>query len=249
MLKLADLTMVVGNEYGDTREIIRGISMDFEPGKVYGITGPNGGGKTSLAKLIMGIYQPSSGHIYLDNEEITDLSISERAQRGVVYAFQQPPRFKGLTVKDLIMIARPDIDNLHLRGTLRDVGLCPEDYLDRDVGPGLSGGEMKRIEIAQTLAREAVISILDEPEAGVDLWTIQKLIAVIVGRYKRNPALTTIIISHNENILQVCDEVLVLEDGALSHRGTPEEVWPMIRDQIECKMREQCTGDVAYEIR
>jgi len=249
MLRLENLTMVVGNNHGENREIIRGINAEFVAGKVYGITGPNGGGKTSLAKLIMGIYMPSQGRIYLQDRDITSLSISERAQLGIVYAFQQPPRFKGLTVKDLINIARPGIDNLHLRSTLRDVGLCPEDYLDRDVGPGLSGGEMKRIEMAQTLAREALISIMDEPEAGVDLWTIQKLIAVIVGRYKKNPDLTTIIITHNENMLHICDEVLVLENGMLVHRGTPEEIWPHIKDEIECKMKEMCSGEMAYEIR
>lgn len=248
MLRLIDLSMVVESEQGD-REIIRGINVEFKAGKVYGITGPNGGGKTSLAKLIMGIYSPSQGSIYLQDQDITRLSISERAQRGIIYAFQQPPRFKGLTVKDLINIARPGIDNLHLRSTLRDVGLCPEDYLDRDVGPGLSGGEMKRIEMAQTLARDAVISIMDEPEAGVDLWTIQKLIAVIVGRYKKNPKLTTIIITHNENMLHICDEILVLESGVLTNRGTPEEIWPLIKDEIECKMKDQCSGDVAYAIR
>ena len=249
MLRLENLTMVVGDNHGENREIIRGINAEFVAGKVYGITGPNGGGKTSSAKLIMGIYMPSQGHIYLQDQDITALSISERAQLGIAYAFQQPPRFKGLTVKDLINIARPGIDNLHLRSTLRDVGLCPEDYLDRDVGPGLSGGEMKRIEIAQTLAREAVVSIMDEPEAGVDLWTIQKLIAVIVGRYKRKPDLVTIIITHNENMLHICDEVLVLEDGMVVHRGTPEEIWPHIKDEIECKMKEMCSGEMAYEIR
>ncbi|MGI6435174.1 MAG: ATP-binding cassette domain-containing protein [Syntrophomonadaceae bacterium] len=249
MLRLIDLSMVVASEQGENREIIRGINVEFEAGKVYGITGPNGGGKTSLAKLIMGIYLPSQGSIYLQDQDITSLSISERAQRGIIYAFQQPPRFKGLTVKDLINIARPGIDNLHLRSTLRDVGLCPEDYLDRDVGPGLSGGEMKRIEMAQTLARDAVISIMDEPEAGVDLWTIQKLIAVIVGRYKKNPKLTTIIITHNENMLHICDEILVIESGLLTNRGTPEEIWPLIKDEIECKMKNQCSGDIAYAIR
>lgn len=249
MLRLVDLSMVVASEQGENREIIHKINVEFQTGKVYGITGPNGGGKTSLAKLIMGIYPPSQGRIYLQDQDITDLGISERAQRGIVYAFQQPPRFKGLTVRDLINIARPGIDNLYLRSTLRDVGLCPEDYLDRDVGPGLSGGEMKRIEMAQTLAREAVISIMDEPEAGVDLWTIQKIIAVIVARYKKNPGLTTIIITHNENMLHICDEILVIENGLLTNRGTPEEIWPLIKDEIECKMKDQCSGDIAYAIR
>ncbi len=249
MLSLVDLSMVVASEQGESREIIRGVNIEFEAGKVYGLTGPNGGGKTSLAKLIMGIYQPSQGQICLQGQDITSLSISERAQRGIIYAFQQPPSFKGLTVEDLINIAHPGIDKLFLRGTLRDVGLCPEDYLHRDVGPGLSGGEMKRIEMAQVLVRDAIISIMDEPESGVDLWTIQKLIAIVEDKYKKNPSMTTIIITHNEKMLHICDEILVIENGLLVHRGTPKEIWPLIKDEIECKMKDQCSGDIAYAIR
>lgn len=247
-MKLVDLHMSVHNGNGSDREIIRGINVEFKAGTLYAITGPNGGGKTSIAKLIMGIYQPTHGQLYLDGEEITNLSISERAKKGIVYAFQQPPRFKGLTVKDLITIARKDIDGMRLRAMLRDVGLCPEDYLDRDVGPGLSGGEMKRIEMAQALARDAAVTIFDEPEAGVDLWTIQKLISVMISRYKNNPDATTVIITHNENVLHICDEILVIDDGQISARGTASEVWPFIKDEIECKMKEQCIGDIAYEI-
>ena len=143
MLELKNLYMTVNDDNGPAKEILRGINLLFEKGKVYAITGPNGGGKTSIAKLVMGIFSPSSGGIYLNGEDITQLSISERAHRGISYAFQQPPRFKGLTIEDLIKIARPGIDQLALRGTMRDVGLCPEDYLSRDVGPGLSGGEVK----------------------------------------------------------------------------------------------------------
>lgn len=248
MLELKNLYMTVNDENGPAKEIIRGINLLFEKGKVYAITGPNGGGKTSIAKLVMGIFHPTSGEIYLNGEDITQLSISERAHRGISYAFQQPPRFKGLTIEDLIKIARPGIDQLALRGTMRDVGLCPEDYLFRDVGPGLSGGEVKRVEIAQVLAREAEVTIFDEPEAGVDLWTIQKLIGILYSKFKDNPNALTIIITHNENILRICDEIIVIGNGMVQARGSREEVWPLIKDDVECKMKEQCGELLTYEI-
>jgi Fe-S cluster assembly ATP-binding protein len=248
MLELKNLYMTVNDENGPAKEIIRGINLLFEKGKVYAITGPNGGGKTSIAKLVMGIFSPSSGGIYLNGEDITQLSISERAHRGISYAFQQPPRFKGLTIEDLIKIARPGIDQLALRGTMRDVGLCPEDYLSRDVGPGLSGGDVKRVEIAQVLARGAEVTIFDEPEAGVDLWTIQKLIGILYSKFKDNPDALTIIITHNENILRICDEIIVIANGMVEARGSREEVWPLIKDDVECKMKEQCGELLTYEI-
>jgi len=246
MLKLENLVMTVDNSNSTSRDIIHDITIDFEPGKLYAITGPNGGGKTTLAKIIMGIYQQSSGHIYLNGEDISDLGVTERARRGIAYAFQQPPRFKGLNVSDLIKIARPGIDGLGLRIKMRDVGLCPEDYLERDLGPGLSGGEIKRIEIAQVLAREGIISIFDEPEAGVDLWTVQRLISLIVQKYQHNPKSTAIIITHHENVLPICDEIIVLEEGYIKLKGSAEEVWPLIRDDIQCKMKDQCRGEVCY---
>ena len=248
MLKLENVSMTVNGTNGSQREIIHGINFDFEPGKLYAITGPNGGGKTTLAKVIMGIYKHSTGHIYLNGEDISELGVTERARLGIAYAFQQPPRFKGLNVSDLIKIARPDVDSLGLRMRLRDVGLCPEDYLDRDLGPGLSGGEIKRIEIAQVLARNGVISIFDEPEAGVDLWTVQRLIRLIVQKYRNNPRSTAIIITHHENVLPICDEIIVLEEGLIKLKGSTQQVWPLIRDDIRCKMKEQCRGEVCYEL-
>lgn len=248
MLRLEQVSMSINHSNGENKDILHGIDIEFSEGKLYAITGPNGGGKTSLAKVIMGIYGLSQGHIYLDNEEITELTVTERARRGIAYAFQQPPRFKGLTVSDLLKISNNNLDIMGLRKSLRDVGLCPEDYLDRDVGPGLSGGEMKRIEIAQVLARQSVVSIFDEPEAGVDLWTIQRLIGIIVNRYKDNPNATAIIITHNENVLPICDEIIVLEDGRIRDRGTPEQIWPLIREDIECKRRLECRGEMGYEI-
>lgn len=190
----------------------------------------------------MGIYRQSQGHIYLDGEEISDLSISERAKKGIGYAFQQPPRFKGLSIQNVLTIAAPQADLVRVRSSLRDVGLCPEDYLDRDLGAGLSGGEIKRIEMAQLLLRNPVISIFDEPEAGVDLWTIQKLLRLILSTYKNNPRKTAIIITHNEKIIPVCDEIIVVEGGMIQAQGTPEQVWNLIKDDIECKVRNQCQG-------
>lgn len=248
MLTMENVTLAVDGDNGENREIIHDINLVFQPGRLYAVTGPNGGGKTSIAKVIMGIYKHSRGRIFFDGEDVSGLSVSERANKGIAYAFQQPPRFKGLTVSDLLNIAKPGMDSLVMRKYLRDVGLCPEDYMDRDVGPGLSGGEMKRIEIAQVLAREARLSIFDEPEAGVDLWTIQKLLGIIIQRFKNNDHATAVIITHNENVLPICDEIIVVEDGLIKARGTPAEIWPLIKDDIECKMKEQCRGEMLYEI-
>ncbi len=248
MLKLENISMTVNNSNGLQREIIRDINIEFKPGKLYAITGPNGGGKTTLAKVIMGIYQHTTGHIYLNGEDISELGVTERARRGIAYAFQQPPRFKGLNVADLITIARPGIDGLGLRMKMRDVGLCPEDYLDRDMGPGLSGGEAKRIEIAQILSRDSIISIFDEPEAGVDLWTVQRLIGLIVQKYQDNPKSTAIIITHHENVLPICDEIIVLEEGVIKLRGSAVEIWPLIRDDIPVSYTQQCRGEICYEL-
>ncbi|CFX22591.1 ABC transporter-like [Syntrophomonas zehnderi OL-4] len=249
MLKLENIWMQISNGNGENKEILKGINLEFEQGKLYAITGPNGGGKTSLAKVIMGIYQHSQGSIYLHGEEIGDLSVTERARKGIAYAFQQPPRFKGLTIKDMLNIAAPQAESMQYRKYLRDVGLCPEDYLDRDLGPGLSGGEIKRIEMAQLLMRDTALAIFDEPEAGVDLWTIQKLIGLIVTSYRNNPAKTAIVITHNEKILPICDEVIVLEEGTVAGRGTPSDIWHLIKDDIECKVRNKCQGEVTYEIK
>ncbi|HZK43696.1 MAG TPA: ATP-binding cassette domain-containing protein [Syntrophomonadaceae bacterium] len=246
MLILENINLAVNNN-GESKEILRDINISFDPNKFYAITGPNGGGKTSIAKIIMGIYKPTTGSIYLNNENITDLEVSDRAEKGIAYAFQQPPRFKGLTVEDLLKIAQPDIDILTMRKTIRDVGLCPEEYLQRDLGPALSGGEMKRIEIAQILARNTGVSIFDEPEAGVDLWTIQRLIFTIMQNFKARKNSIAIVITHNENVLPMCDEVVVVEEGKIVAIGKPDEIWPLIREDIECKQRIDCQGDMQYE--
>ncbi|MGI5912484.1 MAG: ABC transporter ATP-binding protein [Syntrophomonadaceae bacterium] len=248
MLKLQDITVKIDNCNGFCRDIIHDININFEPGKLYAITGPNGGGKTTLAKVIMGINKHCSGSIFLNDKEISNLGVTERAKLGIAYAFQQPPRFKGLTVSDLLKIASPGLEGRDLRIKLREVGLCPEDYLDRDLGPDLSGGEIKRIEIAQVLARNGVISIFDEPEAGVDLWTVQRLISLIIQRYQHNPRSIAIIITHHQNILPICDEIIVIEEGVIKHQGSAEEIWPLIREDILCKMKDQCRGEDCYEL-
>ncbi|MGI6488740.1 MAG: ATP-binding cassette domain-containing protein [Syntrophomonadaceae bacterium] len=244
MLELKNIKLNFSNGNGTAREVLQDVNIKLEKGKLYAITGPNGGGKTSLAKVIMGIYTPSEGQVILDGEDITSLSITERADRGIAYAFQQPPRFKGLTVENVMKIAQPSLDTVQIRGYLRDVGLCPEDYLDRDIGPGLSGGEIKRIEVAQLLARQAPVSIFDEPEAGVDLWTIQKLIGIIIRRYKGNSRGMAIVITHNEQFLPICDEIILVAEGTVKERGTTEEIWPSIREDVICKMKGQCGGNV-----
>ncbi|MCR4400539.1 MAG: ATP-binding cassette domain-containing protein [Syntrophomonadaceae bacterium] len=242
MLELRNVSLNFNGGDGAGIEVLRGVNLQLERGKLYAITGPNGGGKTSLAKVVMGIYTPSQGQVLLDGEDITGLSISERARRGIAYAFQHPPRFKGLTVADIMKIARPDLDSVHMRGYLRDVGLCPEDYLERDLGPGLSGGEIKRIEVAQLLARDAEVTIFDEPEAGVDLWTIQKLLAIIVKRYKGNRQGLAVIITHNEQFLPACDEIILIDEGTVQGQGPAQMMWPLLRDDIVCKQRAQCVG-------
>lgn len=248
MLTLEDICMQVCDDEGENREILKGVNLELAKGKLYGITGPNGGGKTSIAKVIMGIYRHSRGRIIFNGENISDYSITERARLGISYAFQQSPRFKGITVQDILEIAAPGHDIKEHRARLREVGLCPEDYLDRDIGPGLSGGEIKRIEVAQLLLRDARLSIFDEPEAGVDLWTIQKLIRLLIRDYKGQPERMAIIITHNENILPICDEIIVVEDGLVKERGTTEEIWGLIRDDIECALKQECQGEVVHGI-
>ncbi len=242
MLRLQNLYFSVQNN-GESKQILTDINLEIEKGKLYGITGPNGGGKTTLAKVIMGILPHTSGHIYLEGEDISDKNITERANLGIAYAFQQPSRFKGLTVEDLIKISQPKLGNLSIRKRMRDVGLCPEDYLDRDMSSGLSGGEMKRIEIVQVLARNAKVAIFDEPEAGVDLWTIQRLVDIIVGKYQGNPNAAALMITHNRNILPICDNIIVVEDGKIKHQGLQEDIWPLIRDDIICELQDTCRGE------
>lgn len=224
MLELKNISFTAETENGD-KEILNDISLKFEDSFIA-ITGPNGGGKSTLAKIISGIYKPTSGKIILDGEDITGLSITERAKAGISYAFQQPVRFKGITVKDLISLAsNKEISVGEACEYLSRVGLCARDYIDREVNASLSGGELKRIEIATVLARGTKVSVFDEPEAGIDLWSFNSLIKVFE---KMNSSVggSIIIISHQERILNIADKVAVIANGKLKAYGKKSDILP-----------------------
>ena len=209
----------------DNKEIIRDISLQIEDHFVA-ITGPNGGGKSTLAKIIAGIVKPTSGQILLDGEDITGLNITERANKGISFAFQQPVHFKGLTVRDLITIAAgKKLGVNEICDILSEVGLCAREYIDREINSSLSGGELKRIEIAMITARGTKLSIFDEPEAGIDLWSFNSLIRVF-EKMRDEIHGTILIISHQERILDIAEKIIVIADGQLKKIGTKQEVLP-----------------------
>ena len=228
MLELKNLSFAVSEESAE-KEIVRDISLTIPDGKFVVITGPNGGGKSTLAKLIAGIEKPTSGAIIFRGEDITSVGITERARMGIAYAFQQPVRFKGIRVLDLIRLAAgKPMTAVDACEYLSAVGLCARDYIDREVNASLSGGELKRIEIATVLARGAALSIFDEPEAGIDLWSFQNLIEVF-RRMRQNIAGGSIlIISHQERILNIADEIIVLKNGKVDKTGTKDEILPSL---------------------
>lgn len=211
----------------DGKEILRDLDLKIADNKFVVITGPNGGGKSTLAKVIAGIRKPTKGQIFLSGADITELGITERAKSGITFAFQQPVRFKGITVRDLISIAsqEDEIDEHKLCSYLYDVGLCAKDYIDREVDASLSGGEIKRIEIAMAIARRTKLSIFDEPEAGIDIWSFNNLTGVFEKMRRRNTG-SILVISHQERIFQLADEIIVMADGRVSMHGTREEVLP-----------------------
>ena len=228
MLELRNISYVVEEE-NRQKEILKDVSLTIEDGFVA-ITGPNGGGKSTLAKIIAGIYIPTSGQILLDGEDITSLSITERAKRGISFAFQQPVRFKGLTVNDLITLAAgKPISVGEACAYLSEVGLCARDYINREINASLSGGEMKRIEIAMILARGTKLSVFDEPEAGIDLWSFNNLIKVFE---KMNETIngSIVIISHQERILNIADKIIVIANGRVDKIGTRDEILPEMMD-------------------
>ena len=207
------------------KEILDDVSLTVSE-RFVAITGPNGSGKSTLAKLIARIIRPTQGQILLDGEVITDLSVTERARKGISYAFQQPVRFKGLTVKDLVSLAAGrKITVSEACNYLSEVGLCARDYIDREVNASLSGGELKRIEIATVLARGTALSVFDEPEAGIDLWSFQNLISVFEKMHERTKG-STLIISHQERILNIADKIIVIANGKVTKVGSKEEVLP-----------------------
>ena len=211
----------------DNKEILRDVSLKIDD-KIVVITGPNGGGKSTLAQVIAGIVKPTSGQILLDGEDITNYSVTERAKAGISLAFQQPVRFKGLTVRDLITIAAGhDLTIDEACAYLSEVGLCAKDYIDRELNASLSGGEIKRIEIATILARGSKFSVFDEPEAGIDLWSFRSLIHVFEKMQRENNG-TILIISHQERILNIADKIIYIKDGMVEKYGPKDEVLPSL---------------------
>ncbi|MBE6038943.1 MAG: ATP-binding cassette domain-containing protein [Anaerofustis stercorihominis] len=236
MLELRNICYTV-----EGKEILKDISLNINE-RFIAITGPNGSGKSTLAKIIAGIITPTSGQIIFNGEDITELSITERANKGISFAFQQPVRFKGITVRDLINIAAGNDKKLSIAAAceyLSEVGLCAKDYINREVNASLSGGELKRIEIATVLARAAQLSIFDEPEAGIDLWSFNSLITVFEKLYEKIQG-SIMIISHQERILNIADKVILLNAGELKQIGTKDEVLPeLMRFAANCKVVEQ----------
>ncbi|MBE5744840.1 MAG: ATP-binding cassette domain-containing protein [Clostridiales bacterium] len=234
MLELKNVSYVV-QEDGKEKYIIKDVSLTLNE-RFVAFTGPNGGGKSTLAKLIAGILTPTSGSIYLDGEDITSLTITERAKKGISYAFQQPVRFKGMTVRDLINIAAgKNIKIADACSYLSEVGMCARDYIDREVNASLSGGELKRIEIATILARSTKLSVFDEPEAGIDLWSFGNLIKVFEKMHEKTQG-NILIISHQERILNIADKVVVIADGQVREQGKKEDVLPKLLGTEACRV-------------
>ncbi len=233
MLELQNIGYRVQDEQGE-KQILQNINLRLDE-RFVAFTGPNGGGKSTLAKVIAGILKPTEGKIYFNGQDITDLSITERANLGISYAFQQPVRFKGLTVRDLINIAAgKDIKVSDACSYLSEVGMCARDYIDREVNGSLSGGELKRIEIATILARGTTLSVFDEPEAGIDLWSFGNLIKVFENMYQKTQG-SILIISHQERILNIADKIVVIADGKVQNEGKREEILPKLLGAETCK--------------
>ncbi len=230
MLELKNLSY----QTAEGKTIVDNISLTVDD-RFVAITGPNGSGKSTLARIIAGIIPPTSGKILLDGEDITNLSVTERANRGISFAFQQPVRFKGITVKDLVSLAAgKPIGVNEACSYLSEVGLCARDYIDREVDSSLSGGELKRIEIATILARGTKFSVFDEPEAGIDLWSFNSLITVFEKMYKKIQG-SILIISHQERILNIADKIIVVANGRVDKVGSKEEILPTILGSSACR--------------
>ena len=224
MLELQNISYTVGE-----KEILKNINLRIED-RFVAITGPNGSGKSTLAKLVAGIITPTTGRILLDGEDITDWSVTERARSGISFAFQQPVRFKGITVKDLISLAAGKNTSMsEACNYLSEVGLCAKDYINREVNASLSGGELKRIEIAMINARGTKLSVFDEPEAGIDLWSFNNLIKVFEKMHERTKG-TIMIISHQERILNIADKIVVLANGEVADYDVKDRVFPKLMD-------------------
>lgn len=225
--------------FRDNKQILNNISLKIDNSKLVAITGPNGSGKSTLAKIIMGIFKPDSGSIFFDGKDITAMEITDRAKLGIGFAFQQPVKFKGLTVRDLIELSSGNTINVsEACNYLSDVGLCAKDYLNREVSNSLSGGELKRIEIAMLAAKKSKLTVFDEPEAGIDLWSFNSLISVFEKMHSEISNSSIVIISHQEKILNIADEIILLVDGKVQAVGQKEEVLPLLlkNTQKPCKV-------------
>lgn len=245
MLELKNLyfTVTNGESAQDAkRNIIDGVNLTFEDGKFYTITGPNGSGKTTLAKLIMGINSVSQGQILFNGQDISPLSITERARAGIAYSFQQPARFKGITFRDLMTIATGIDDEKKLLEIMSRVGICPLSFLDKEVDAKLSGGEIKKIELALTIAANPKLAIYDEPDTGIDLWTIGPMVSLLKKELAQNGT-TTIVVSHNRVFLEAADVILIIEAGKIVYQGNLEGAIPLLDDLSVCTYRNSCEGE------
>lgn len=227
---------------GGLKTIINDLSFSFEKGKFYGITGPNGGGKTTLAKLIMGIHPVTSGSILLDGKNITDLSITDRARAGIAYGFQNSARFKGTTFRDLLSIAVGNDDETELVKIIARVGICSLDFLDKPVDAKLSGGEIKKIELATIIARNPKLAIYDEPDTGIDLWTIGPMVNVL-KREQEEKGTTTIVVSHNRAFLEAADVIVMIRNGRIAYSGDLAGALPILEDLSVCGYSDFCEGE------
>ena len=231
---------VVGG--GGAKTIVPGVDYRFEHGKLYAVTGPNGSGKTTLAKLIMGILPLTKGDIFFAGDNISKLPLNERAKQGIAYSFQHPARFKGMSFRQLLSIAAGTEDEDELVGLVARLGICTQDYLDKDVDAKLSGGEIKKIELATTIARRPKVAIYDEPDTGIDLWTIGPMVDLI-RRECREQDTTTIVISHNKAFLEAADRLLLIKDGAIAYDGDFANAEPILADLRVCIYTEGCEGE------
>ena len=238
MLELKNISFTRNN-----KKILNNINLTLDNDKFYVITGPNGSGKSTLAKIIMGLEKPDTGKIYLNGEDITNKTISERAKLGLGYAFQQPVQFKGITVYDLLKLStnKKELTKKEACNILSKVGLCAMEYVDREVNKSLSGGELKRIEIATVMAKKPYLAIFDEPEAGIDLWSFQNLTEVF-REISNNSNTTTLVISHQERILNIADEIIIISKGEIEDQGAKEKLFDQIMNPKKC-----CKGGTPCE--
>jgi Fe-S cluster assembly ATP-binding protein len=244
MLELKKLYFTIQDDdvdNGAQRNIIDGINFTFEKGKFYVITGPNGSGKTTLAKLIMGINPISKGSIFFEGKDISNRSITERAKSGIAYSFQQPARFKGITFRDLLSIVTGIDDEKKFLEMVGRVGICPLSFLDKEVDATLSGGEIKKIELATTIAANPKLAIYDEPDTGIDLWTIGPMVSLLKNELTEKT--TTIVVSHNKAFLDVADVIIIIDKGRIVYTGDLKKALPLLTDLSICAYHHKCEGD------